>query len=212
VPSQHRLFFREFVRTFHTTGAIAPSSRWLASALATYVDQKPGDGKPRRILEVGPGTGAVTQCLVRKLAPTDALTLVELNDTFVNHLRDRFEGERYFTEVANRTEIVHDRLENLDASSPYDLIISGLPLNNFPVEVVEQILASFGKLLKPGGTLSFFEYIAIRGARSMVGPRAERARMQGISRALEGLFDGRRIRRQWVWANLPPAWVHHVRG
>ena len=76
---------------------------------------------------------------------------------------------------------------------------------------MEEILAAFRRLLRPGGTLSFFEYIAIRRARSVISGPGERARLRGISRALEGLFAEGRIARDWVWPNLPPAWVHHVR-
>ena len=62
-------------------------------------------------------------------------------------------------------------MEDLPADEPYDLIISGLPLNNFSVADVERILEVMHRLLRPGGTLSFFEYIAIRPARALVsGP------------------------------------------
>ncbi|HEX3868795.1 MAG TPA: methyltransferase domain-containing protein [Pirellulales bacterium] len=212
MPSQHRLFFREFVQNFHTTGAVLPSSRFLGSALTRYVAAHPSDRRPRAILEVGPGTGAVTSCLVNRLAPDDRLTLVELNESFVTHLRGRFASEPSFARVADKTQIIHDRLENLDAAHPFDVIVSGLPLNNFSVSDVEQILSTLGRLLAVGGTLSFFEYIAVRTARCYVGSRKQRQRLRGISRALESLFAERRIRRQWVWANFPPAWVHHVRG
>jgi phosphatidylethanolamine/phosphatidyl-N-methylethanolamine N-methyltransferase len=76
---------------------------------------------------------------------------------------------------------------------------------------VEQILATLRGLLRPGGTLSFFEYIAIRKARTLVSGSAERARMQGITRALDDLLVPHEFRRDWIWPNVPPAWVHHVR-
>jgi phospholipid N-methyltransferase len=212
VPNEHRLFFREFLNNFHTTGAIAPSSRWLARALTHYVAQHPEPGRSRRILEVGPGTGAVTQYLVPQLAPHDMLTLVELNDRFVEHLRKRFDAEPVLREAAPRTDIVHNRLERLDASHRYDVIVSGLPLNNFSVDQVRQILDTFRQLLAPDGTLSFFEYMAIRPARSLIGRREDRKRLRGIGRALAELFAAGEARRQWVWTNLPPAWVHHVGG
>ena len=99
---------------------------------------------------------------------------------------------------------------NAAANAPYDLIISGLPLNNFSVAAVEEILTTFRRLLSPGGTLSFFEYIAIRRARSMVSSGEERQRLRGIGQALGELFADGRIARDWVWPNLPPAWVNHV--
>ena len=96
-------------------------------------------------------------------------------------------------------------------SERYDLIVSGLPLNNFAVADVERILAALTALLAPGGTLSFFEYIAVRPARALVSGRSERARLRGIGQAMRAVLDGREIRRDAVWLNVPPAWVHHVR-
>ncbi|HTU23946.1 MAG TPA: methyltransferase domain-containing protein [Pirellulales bacterium] len=210
--TQYRVFWREFRQQYHTTGAIAPSGRALAAALSRFVaEQSLQQTSGRQILEVGPGTGAVTRALVERLSPHDRLDLVELNERFVVHLRDRFQREPAFRSVESRSRILHQPLETLPAEGHYDLIVSGLPLNNFSVAAVEEILSAFRRLLRPGGTLSFFEYIAIRRARSLVSGRAERQRLQGISRALCGLFAEGRIACDWVWPNLPPAWVHHVR-
>lgn len=185
-----------------------PSGRFLGRSLARYV----GTGeRPQRILEVGPGTGAVTGHIVRRLRSDDQLDLVELNDAFVAHLNRRFAGEPAFQQVAPRCRVLHKRVEELADDSHYDLIVSGLPLNNFSVDDVEQILRGFARLVRPGGTLSFFQYIAIRPARAMFSGRAERARLQGISRALAGLLGPHETRRDWIWPNIPPAWVHHVR-
>jgi len=212
--TDYRVFWRQFRQHYHTTGAIAPSGRALAAALARFVgDQQtaPRIRTERRILEVGPGTGAVTTALVRGLGPHDRLDLVELNDSFVAHLRERFAREPAFRAVESRSRVLHQPLETLPADASYDLIVSGLPLNNFSVASVEEILTAYRRLLRPGGTLSFFEYIAIRRARSLFSGPAERARLRGISLALERLFAEGRIATDWVWPNLPPAWVHHVR-
>jgi phospholipid N-methyltransferase len=163
------------------------------------------------VLEVGPGTGAVTSALVEALGPEDRLDLVELNDQFVVNLRRRFEQDRTFVAVSERARVLHAPVEQLEAEAPYDLIVSGLPLNNFSVESVENILGVFRRLLRRGGWLSFFEYIAIRSARRVVSGPAERARLRGIDRALGGLLDPNEAEREWIWPNLPPAWVHHVR-
>jgi phosphatidylethanolamine/phosphatidyl-N-methylethanolamine N-methyltransferase len=207
--TEHALFFREFLRNFHTTGAIFPSGRHLAAALARFVGTK--SPQPRRILEVGPGTGAVTQRIIAVLAPTDRLDLVELNDTFVDRLNRRFVAEPAFQAVADRARVLHCPVEDLPRSDRYDLIVSGLPLNNFAAADVERILATLAELLAPGGTLSFFEYIAVRSARTLISGKTERARLRGIGKALHAVLDGREIRREAVWLNVPPAWVHHVR-
>ena len=208
--SDCRLFFSEFRRNFRTTGAVLPSGRRLSAALARFVRE--GDGqRPRRILEVGPGTGAVTRQIVAALRPDDRLDLVELNDSFVECLRQRFRRDPAFQPAADRSRVLHCPVEDLPAEATYDVIVSGLPLNNFAVDEVRRILDGLAKLAQPGGTLSFFEYIAIRRLKALVAGRAERARLRGIGEVVGRLLGQREVRRDWILPNVPPAWVHHVR-
>jgi len=206
--NDYRLFFREFLRNYHTTGAILPSGRWLAAALARYVPH--GNG-PKRVLEVGPGTGAVTRKIVSALGPDDRLDLVELNDAFVGQLRELFQSDPLFQPIADRARVLHCAVEEVPGDGVYDLVISGLPLNNFTAQKVDEILTAFCRLLKPEGTLSFFQYIAIRKVRGLVSGRGERERLRGIGKVLDRILRGNEIRRDWIWPNVPPAWVHHVR-
>jgi phosphatidylethanolamine/phosphatidyl-N-methylethanolamine N-methyltransferase len=206
--SEFRLFFREFRATFHTTGAVLPSGRALSWRLARFVRETEG---PKRILEVGPGTGAVTRWIVDAMGPDDRLDLVELNDRFVARLRERFETDPAFRRVAEQTTIHHCPVQELSGESEYDTLISGLPLNNFSVELVESVLDVLGRLAKDGATLSFFEYIAIRKAKAAVSGRAERERLSGIESIMGRLLEEKEIARDGVWMNVPPAWVHHVR-
>lgn len=202
-----RLFWRQFREQFRSTGALLPSGRQLARSLCHYLKQP---SSPRRVLEVGPGTGAVTAEIVRHLGPSDQLDLVELNEHFVQRLHERFATEPSFRAVSDRTRILHQPVESLAYSGSYDLIISGLPLNNFAAADVKHILSVLMELLGNQGRLSFFEYIGIRHFRTRVGSKSERLRMQGISEAIHQLLESHEIRRDWVWPNLPPAWVHHI--
>ncbi len=205
--ADQRVFLKQFWKQYRTTGSIWPSGRSLSKALARFVR----DGKgPRRILEVGPGTGAVTCEIIRGLKDGDRLELVELNDDFVAHLRDRFAKDPPFQAVAERSQIHHAAVESLASDGAYDLIISGLPLNNFEVAEVENILASFRRLAKPGGVVSFFEYVAIRKAKAAISGGKTRDRLRGIAAALDRLFETE-VRRDCVVWNITPAWVHHVR-
>ena len=215
--ADYRVFWREFRQAYHTTGAVLPSGRGLCRALAHFVRASPVaangsiDGAPRRILEVGPGTGAVTTRIAHDMRPTDRLTLVERNEQFVEHLRKQLQTLPAFEHVRDRITLVHSSLEDLPDSEPFDLIVSGLPLNNFSVELVDSLLTKMQKLLAPDGVLSFFEYVAIRRAKAMVSPRADRERLRGIEQVLGNLLRDSEIRRDMVLANVPPAWVHHVR-
>lgn len=206
--ANYRLFWQEFRRTFESTGAIAPSSRGLCRALARYVA---GTGQPRRILEVGPGTGVVTDAIIFQMGPRDTLDVVELNERFVAALRQRLIDDPNWQRSADRIRIHHLPIEQLEVAEPFDAIVSGLPFNNFPVTLVQSILEHLEKLAAPGATLSFFEYVAIRRIKGVVCKKPERDRLNGIGRVLDDAFARRQFRQECVMANVPPAWVHHLR-
>jgi phosphatidylethanolamine/phosphatidyl-N-methylethanolamine N-methyltransferase len=205
--ADYRVFLGEFVRSFHSTGAILPSGRSLARALARHVRQGRG---PRKILEIGPGTGAVTRWIIDGLDARDTLDLVELNETFVRRLEERLKSDPLFRPAADRTTIHHRPIEELPGDASYDLIISGLPLNNFAAENVREILTVMTRLLRPGGTMSFFEYVGVRPLRSLISSAAERKRLRGVGDAIASARQGRAIGRDFVLPNVPPAWVHHL--
>jgi len=205
-----QLFLSEFRRNFRTTGAILPSGRRLSAALVHFVREL-GDHRPRRILEVGPGTGAVTRHLIRSMQPNDCLDLVELNQSFVDCLNDRFRSDPEFQPAALHCRVLHCPIEDLPAETCYDVIVSGLPMNNFTVAEVEYILSILRRLAAPGATVSFFEYIGIRRLKAAFSGRAERTRLRGIEQLVGLLLKDHEIRRDWILSNVPPAYVHHVR-
>lgn len=209
--ADYRVFLREFRRTFESTGAVMPSGSALSKALAYYVREGSDGIAGRRILEVGPGTGAVTGHIVQALRPGDRLELVERNDEFVARLRERLASDPALTPSAEQITLRHAGVEELPEDQPYDVIVSGLPLNNFSVQFVDQLLAKLSRLLAPTGTLSFFEYIAIRHVKATLSRRAERERLRGIGRRMGEFLAAHEIRRDRVLTNVPPAWVHHVR-
>lgn len=216
--ADYRVFWRQFRQAYHTTGAVLPSGRALSLALTRYV-RDGGAASPagknanptRRILEVGPGTGAVTVQIIQTMHAPDQLTLVERNEQFVAHLGNRLNETPEYRLCRNRVSLIHSDIEQLPEHEPFDLIISGLPLNNFPVDTVSAILTKLRRLLAPGGILSFFEYVAIRRVKSLVSSRSDRDRLHGIARVLDDFLETAEIRRDLVLANIPPAWVHHVR-
>ena len=208
---EYATFYREFRNRFETTGAIAPSSRFLASAMLRPLKNRPADAPPVRVLEIGPGTGAVTQYLVRHLRPGDRFDLVELNDVFANHLREQFVTDPQYQRVASQAEVHVLPLQDFVADRPYDFIISGLPLNNFPAGLVDEIFEAYFKLLAPGGVLSYFEYQFVRSIRKRISARADRERLSHIDSTMNRYIQQHRVRRDWVFVNLPPAWVQHLR-
>src|SRR5437763_9051468 len=146
-------FIRESRRHFRDTGALLPSSRFLARALVSELRLWRG---PRRILEVGPGTGSVTAQILRHLLPGDRLDLVEVNRHFIDLLQGRFTKEGKFRRHRDQVKLIHAAVENLAGEGIYDYIISGLPLNNFSVDQVRVIYRDNNQLLKSGGTLTYY--------------------------------------------------------
>lgn len=208
--SDYQTFLTQFLRSHETTGAVIPSGRALGSALCRYV----GQGSPQKILEAGPGTGAVTGCIIDRMRQEDELWMVELNPAFAEHLRGAFRQKSAFRNAANRCHLIEGSVQQLGPLSQdgqFDLVVSGLPLNNFSSVDVQEILEAYGALLKPGGVLSFFQYILIRPAKMFMSVGAERTRLKGVGQAIDGILGEREFAREWVWVNVPPAWVHHMR-
>ena len=203
------VFLRQFGRQFETTGSILPSSRFLAQAVTRYLALR--DEAPIRVLECGPGTGAFTDQIVLHLRPGDQFDLVELNETFVEVLEKRFAEEAPWQAVSELSKIHQLPLQDFDDAQPYDFIISGLPHVNFPPDVVTTITDSYFRLLKPGGTLSYFEYMYIRPLKKKIAWGATRRKIHGVDQVLAAHLQQHRLCRDNVFLNVPPAWVQHLR-
>ena len=205
--TDYQTFLSQYLRHSHSTGSVVPSGKALGAALCRYV----GFGGGQRILEAGPGTGAVTSCILERMRPDDELWMVELNPAFAAHLRASFKEKPIFRDKAPRCHLIEGSVQELGDHPQFDLIISCLPLNNFSPADVRGILQSYSKLLKPGGVLSFFEYILIRPAKMIVSGGEERRRLKSVGDEIGGMLAKREFAREWVWPNVPPAWVHHIR-
>lgn len=164
-----------------------------------------------RILEVGPGTGAVTRHIVPLLKAGDHLDLVEVNAAFVDVLNRRFGRGRAFRGAAGSAEIHPCPIQEFHPTAGYDFVISGLPLNNCSAELAREILDHVFELMQPGATLSYFEYMYVRDLRKRTAQASEKRRLKELDETLAGYLDRYRIRRDRVLLNIPPAWVQHLR-
>jgi phosphatidylethanolamine/phosphatidyl-N-methylethanolamine N-methyltransferase len=200
-------FWRESRRHFRTTGALLPSSRFLARALASPLA---GPRPACRILEVGPGTGSVTREILRNLQPGDRLDCVELNEQFVERLELCLKHDPRFTPYRGQVHVIHSPVEELAGEAVYDYIVSGLPLNNFPVGLVRDIFKAYSRLIKSGGVLSYFEYVLIRHLKTPFSGRRERRRLYRVGRLVGQYIRAFQVRRQPVLINVPPAVVRHL--
>jgi phospholipid N-methyltransferase len=167
---------------------------------------------PVRVLEIGPGTGAVTGTIVKHIQTGDTFDLVELNEVFAATLDQRFETDPKWNRIRANTTVHVKPLQEFPIDQPYDYIISGLPLNNFPADLVTEIADCYFKLLAPGGVLSYFEYMYIRSIRKRIAKKSERGRLRSIDDTLGGYVKEHRFKRNWVFVNIPPAWVEHLKA
>lgn len=179
----------EFLRRPLMTGAVAASSRRLASAMTEGI----GLERARLVAELGPGTGVFTDAILARLAPDARLVAVELNPVLAARLSA--------TRRDPRLTVIRGSAAELAAAvgEPVDAVVSGLPWTVMPQDRRAHILDAVSEVLAPGGRFTTFAYL--HAART---PPARR-----FTAELACRFD-RLERSKAVWANLPPAFVHRA--
>jgi phospholipid N-methyltransferase len=206
----NRLFLASAKRDFKRTGAVAPSSKALACAMTRELAAR--YRSPVSVLEVGGGTGSITQEIARYLGPDDRLDVYEIDRKLAGLLRHRLKGDKEFPRSPAKIRVLARPIQRIDPRPRYDFIVSCLPFTNFEPDAVRDVFEIFRKVLRPGGICSFYEYILLRKAvRMMSGRQSERARVQGVAEVVKSVIARYEYRNEIVFRNLPPAIVHHVR-
>ena len=169
-------FFRELWDDPRSVGAICPSSGELGRRMARWANPAAAGWT----VELGGGTGTVTQALLQGGVPRERLIVIERSRQFVTHLRGRFPGVR----------IIHADAADLARLVPgggsVAAIVSGLPLRSLPPDTVSRVVQACSGVLGPSSRVVQFTY----------APRACSAwRSAGLHR----------IANEAVWRNLPPA-------
>jgi phosphatidylethanolamine/phosphatidyl-N-methylethanolamine N-methyltransferase len=184
----HRLddevrFIRSWIERPLSTGAVTPSGRILARTMARYVD--PNSIGP--VVELGPGTGPVTEALVQAGVDPARLVLVESNPAFCRILRARYPDA---TLVQGDAYSVRRLLETL-LLQPAAAMVSGLPLITKPVKMRLRLIRDAFDLMVPGAPFVQFTY-------AVASPLPKRF----------GGFSTEASER--IWMNIPPArvWVY----
>jgi phosphatidylethanolamine/phosphatidyl-N-methylethanolamine N-methyltransferase len=132
------------------TGAVSPSGKALARMMARYVDPD----VPGLVLEIGPGTGPVTEALIERGVAPERLVLIEFNPEFVPLLQRRFPG---VTVVRGDAYAVRDTLAGrLD--QPLTATVSSLPLLTKPVRQRARLLNDCFEMSRPGAPFIQFTY------------------------------------------------------
>jgi phosphatidylethanolamine/phosphatidyl-N-methylethanolamine N-methyltransferase len=176
-------FIRSWIERPLTIGAVTPSGKILARAMARYVD--PNSKGP--VVELGPGTGPVTEALVEAGVAPSRLVLVEFNTSFCRILRSRYPEA---TLVQGDAYSLRRLLETL-LLQPAAAVVSGLPLVTKPIRERFRLIRDAFDLMVPGAPFVQFTY-------SVAAPLPKRL----------GGFSVEASER--IWMNLPPArvWVY----
>jgi phosphatidylethanolamine/phosphatidyl-N-methylethanolamine N-methyltransferase len=181
--SDEARFIKSWIDDPGRTGSVTPSSPFLARRMASFVDP----AIPGPVIEIGPGTGPVTEALIERGISEERLILVEYSPDFCALLRQRFpratvvEGDAY----ALSTTLAGHLQEKAIA------VVSSLPLFNRPPAMRSALAKDAFTLLVEGAPLIQFTY-------SVISP---------VPRKGSGL---KAFASDWVLRNIPPArvWVY----
>ena len=202
-------FFKEVRANFTELGQVAPSSKDLSRRLTAPISNLTGS---RKILEVGPGTGVVTKQIVKLLKAGDELTVCEINPRLLKLVETKISK----LGISKKIQINYicapvQELGGKYKQGYFDAVISSLPFTNFPPELVTEILCLYKNLLRKGGVLTFYEYIALRRVGQIFRKPSERSRVTGVGKVLvdweKDLRLRRKLSRSVSFLNLPPAKV-----
>jgi phosphatidylethanolamine/phosphatidyl-N-methylethanolamine N-methyltransferase len=208
--STRRVFIESAARDFRRTGAVVPSSRALAQAMTAELSRQYCQGAS--VLEVGAGTGSITEEIVRYLGEGDRLDVCEIDRKFAGIIKKRLKVDPCFRGVTASVRVINRPVEAFTRRPRYDFILSCLPFTNFEPDAVRNIFELYRSLLRPGGICSFYEYILVRKAARLMSGRPEgRRRVGEVGRVVREYIERYAYRHQVVLLNFPPAMVHHIR-
>lgn len=189
-PHRYRplLNFVHFIKHLKQTGAVAPSSRFLAHQMVTCLRHRHlDDVRPLRILELGPGTGVITREIVRLMRPDDQLDIVELNTAFYEHIREEFAGDRI--------KVFGMDVMEFEPDYQYDFIFSSIPYEQIPSDITRSIWQKKLSLAMPSARITYYKYYRFNYFRSDFEQRVN-AKLCHDSTI--------------IWRNMPPAVVYQL--
>jgi phosphatidylethanolamine/phosphatidyl-N-methylethanolamine N-methyltransferase len=176
------LFLQELVNCPRQVGAILPSSKKLAVAMARWLPPQ-GDSY---VLELGPGTGVVTQALLERGLREDRLIAIEMSPKMADHLRERFPRATIITGDAFELDAL--LAKHAPKARNISVVFSSLPLLNFEAHIADSLAKKIRALLPAQGKLVQYSY--------HLGNQQPKA-----------AAHFRYLASDLIWLNLPPARV-----
>lgn len=145
-------FLKEFFDKKGMVGSVIPSSRFLIQMMLRRIDFE----NTKLIVELGPGTGVITDEIIKQLKPNSQLLVIELNDTFYKNLKTRISDPRVTIKKGCATDL--PRFINALVMEKADYIVSSLPLAILPHILRKRIVLDISTHLKPNGSFIQFQY------------------------------------------------------
>lgn len=180
-------FFLQYLLFPRKTGAVLPSSDYLAEKMVESVDFQTA----RCIVEYGAGTGVFTDKILKYRKPGTVILIFESNQSFYELLKEKYQKEPNLI-------ILNDTAENIDhylkayGIPPIDYVISGLPFASLPKPVSNAILNKTRTWLKADGAFITFQYSMLKKT------------------LFDQYFDHIDVKREY--RNVPPAYVLSCRN
>ena len=181
--------FSQFLISPRSVGSVVPSSRLLAKRMVQPINFS----NPVTIVELGPGTGAITAAIGARLKPPSRYVGLELNTKFFQDMSRRFPNLAF----VNGDAVQLDRILQQQNFGPVDAILSSLPWASLPSGSQPAILAAAAKSLRPGGVFVTYAYLP-----GLLLPAAHSLRRQLSS------FFSKVETTPVIWTNLPPAFTY----
>jgi len=185
------------MRSLGPTASMFPSSRYLANALTRPIDFR----RARTVVELGPGTGAVTNEILKRLRPDAKLFAIDINPIFIDHLSATCQDPRLVPLHGSATDLLS--LLTPHDVGPVDAVVSSLGLTGMEHRSRMFIMRQIGACLASHGTMTQYQYAG----------HFEIAKLK-----LGGFNEARFLRRFFaevsvgrVLLNLPPALVFTCR-
>jgi phospholipid N-methyltransferase len=145
-------FLKQFFKQKKMVGSIAPSSRFLSAKMLNHLPLK----QAKFIVELGPGNGVFTEKILAKMGDDSQLLVIELNEEFHKALSTKITHPNFnlFHDSADQLGVLLQKMGGDKA----DIIISSLPLANFPIDLRDSLLDIIQTYLKDDGYFVQFQY------------------------------------------------------
>jgi len=150
-------FIKQYITKPRTTGAVLPSSKYLATKMVQGIDFSQAE----YIVEYGPGTGVFTDKILEARRPDTIVLLIENNPEFYKLLKEKYPNEENLHIINDSAEKIETYLQRWNIPHA-DYIISGLPFASLPQEVSTRILTQTKKHIKEGGKFITFQYTLLK--------------------------------------------------